>query len=137
MILTSSSPPSSSLSFFFRSIGGGTKLVIWMQSSRKYSETDQGSFNALQGEPGSCWTFWDSPWTGKVRPNTSMMGELKKYSLNMVVSMVADMRTMRTSGKAWTTSLRTTRRKSVCRSRDTVRNLRAEPPSASRCENSR
>lgn len=38
-VLTSSSPPSSSLSFFLRSIGGGMKLVIWMQSSRKYSET--------------------------------------------------------------------------------------------------
>lgn len=45
----------------------------------------------------------------------------------MVVSMVADIRMMRTSGKAWTTSLRTTSRKSVCSGRNTVRNLRAVP----------
>lgn len=42
--LTSSSPPSSSFSFFLRSIGGGTKLVIWMQSSRKYSAKNKKCF---------------------------------------------------------------------------------------------
>lgn len=67
------------------------------------------------------------PWTGKVRPNTSMTGQLKKYSLNMVVSMVADMRMMRTSGYAWTTSLRTTMRKSVCMDTQRVRHTDRSP----------
>ena len=84
-----------------------------MQSSRKYSKIKEqnGTIDLkvlkqtqISMDAGNvllllllCETQF-LPCTGNVRPKTSMTGQFKKYSLNMVVSMVADMRIIRTSG---------------------------------------